>query len=75
MWIFIIAIFFGLCYASLLYLFKKKEQYGKTLTALLFTLRFIVVSLLVIVFFNPYIKTKEKTIEPSTIIIAQDNST
>ena len=75
MWIFIIAIFLGLCYASLLYLFKKEGHYSKPLTILLFSLRFIVVSLLVIVFFNPYIKTTKKTIDPSTIIIAQDNST
>ena len=74
MWIFIIAIFFGLCYASLLYLFKNKDLYSKTLTALLFTLRFIVASALIVLFFNPYIKMKKKTIEHSTIIIAQDNS-
>ena len=75
MWIFTIAILIGLFYAGLLYIFNKNQHYSKPLTILLFTLRFIVVSLLVIVFFNPYIKTKEKTIEPSTIIIAQDNST
>ncbi len=75
MWIFVIAIFFGLCYASLLYLFNKKQHYGKTLTIFLFTLRCLATSLLVLLFFNPFIKTKEKTIEPSTIIIAQDNST
>ena len=75
MWIFVIAIFFGLCYASLLYLFNKKQHYGKTLTIFLFTLRCLASSLLVLLFFNPFIKTREKTIEPSTIIIAQDNST
>ena len=74
MWIFIIAIIFGLCYASLLYIFNKKQHYGKTLTSFLFILRCIVVSLLVILFFNPYIKIKKKTTEPSTIVIAQDNS-
>ena len=74
MWIFIIAIIFGLCYASLLYIFNKKQHYGKTLTSFLFILRCVVVSLLVILFFNPYIKIRKKTTEPSTIIIAQDNS-
>ncbi len=75
MWIFIIAITIGLLYAGLLYISNKSQHYGKTLTALLFTLRFIVASALIILFFNPYIKMKKKTIEPSTIIIAQDNST
>ena len=75
MWIFIIAIFCGLCYASLLYVFKKKHHYDKTLTIFLFTLRCIITSLLVLLFFNPFIKTKKRSIEPSTIIIAQDNST
>ncbi len=75
MWIFVIAIFFGLCFASILYLFNNKQHYSKSLTILLFTLRFISVSLVILLFFNPYIKIKQKTVEPSTIIIAQDNST
>ena len=74
MWIFVIAILFGLCFASLLYLFNKKQHYSKSLTLLLFTLRFISVSFIIVLFFNPYIKIKQKTVEPSTIIIAQDNS-
>ena len=75
MWIFVIAIFFGLCFASLLYLFNKKQHYSKSLTTLLFILRCTATSLLVILFFNPFFKIKKKTIEPATIIIAQDNST
>ena len=74
MWILIIAIFLGLCYASLLYLLNKKQHYSTTLTIFLFTLRCISTSLLILLFFNPFIKTKKRTIEPSTIIIAQDNS-
>ena len=74
MWILIIAIIIGFLYAGLLYILNKNQHYGKTLTALLFTLRFIVTSALVVLFFNPYIKMKKKTTEPSTIIIAQDNS-
>jgi ABC-type amino acid transport system permease subunit len=50
MWIFVIAIFFGLCFASLLYLFNKKQHYSKSLTFLLFILRFTATSLLVILF-------------------------
>ena len=75
MWIFVIAIFFGLCFASLLYLFNKKQHYSKSLTFLLFILRFTATSLLVILSFNPFFKIKKKAIEKSTIIIAQDNST
>ena len=75
MWIVIIAITIGLLYAGLLYLHNKKQHYNRILTILLFTLRCFVASLLVILFFNPYIKLKQKTLEPSTIIIAQDNST
>ena len=75
MWIFVIAIFFGLCFASLLYLFNKKQHYSKSLTILLFILRCTATSLLVILFFNPFFKIKKKAIEKSTIIIAQDNST
>ena len=74
MWIIITAILTGLCYASLLYLFNKSQHYGKALTTTLFILRAVVVSLLVLLFFNPYIKKKTNKIEPATIIIAQDNS-
>ena len=74
MWIIITAILTGLCYASLLYLFNKSQHYGKALTTTLFILRAVVVGLLVLLFFNPYIKKKTNKIEPATIIIAQDNS-
>ena len=74
MWIIITAILTGLCYASLLYLFNKSQHYSKALTTTLFILRTVVVGLLVLLFFNPYIKKKTNKIEPATIIIAQDNS-
>ena len=68
------AILTGLCYASLLYLFNKGQHYSKTLVTTLFILRTIVVGLLILLLFNPYIKKKTDSIEPATIIIAQDNS-
>ena len=74
MWIIITAILTGLCYASLLYLFNKSQHYSKALTTTLFILRAVVVGLLVLLFFNPYIKKKTNKIESATIIIAQDNS-
>lgn len=74
MWIIITTILTGLCYASILYLFNKNQHYGKALTTTLFILRAVVVGLLVLLFFNPYIKKKTNKIEPATIIVAQDNS-
>lgn len=74
MWITIIAIIIGFIYAGLLYIRNKNQHYGKTLSAFLFILRTLATALTVLIFFNPYIKIKKKTIEPSTIIIAQDNS-
>ena len=69
MWIIITTILTGLCYASLLYLFNKSQHYGKALTTTLFILRAVVVGLLFLLFFNPYIKKKTNKIEPATIII------
>lgn len=74
MWMVITAIITGLCYASLLYLFNKSQHYGKTLATILFILRTAAVGILIMLFFNPYIKKKNTKIEPATIIIAQDNS-
>lgn len=74
MWIYLIAILIGLCYASLLYLLNKRQHYSKTLTVILFVLRTVVVSIVVLLFFNPFFKHKTNKIEQSTIIVAQDNS-
>lgn len=74
MWIFLTAILTGICYASLLYLFNKKLHYDKKLTTILFILRSIIISLLVLLLFNPFLKNKNNHIEQATIIIAQDNS-
>ena len=72
MWLVILAFAIGLVYASLLYLFSKK--YSKMLTVLLFSLRTIVVTTVVMLFVNPYIKQKTYKIEQPIVIIAQDNS-
>lgn len=74
MWIYVISILTGLCLSSILYLFNKRQHYGITLTVILFVLRSIAASLLVLILFNPYIKSKVKNIEPATIVLAQDNS-
>lgn len=70
----IIAIAAGLVYAGLLYLFNRRQHYGKTLTAMLFALRFIVVAVVMMLFFNPYIKQKTNKIEQPIIVFARDNS-
>ena len=72
MWLVILAFAIGLVYASLLYLFSKK--YSKMLTVLLFSLRTIVVTTVVMLFVNPYIKQKTYKIEQPIVIFAQDNS-
>ena len=74
MLVFIIAIFTGLCYAALLYFRNKKQHYGKTLTTILFILRTVTVSIVVLLFFNPFLKIKNYKEEAATIIVAQDNS-
>lgn len=70
----IIAIAAGLVYAGLLYLFNRRQHYGKTLTAILFALRFVVVAVVMMLFFNPYIKQKINKIEQPIIVFANDNS-
>lgn len=74
MLVFIIAIFTGLCYATLLYFRNKKQHYGKALTTILFILRTVTVGIVVLLFFNPFLKIKNYKEEAATIIVAQDNS-
>lgn len=74
MLIYIIAIITGLFFASILYISNKKQHYGKILTATLFFIRAAVVSIIVLLFFNPYFKHKNNKVEQATIVIAQDNS-
>lgn len=74
MLIYIVAILIGLVCASLLYVSNERLHYGKILTAVLFFIRAFVVAMLVLLFFNPYLKHKNNKIEQATIIIAQDNS-
>jgi len=70
----IIAIATGFAYAGLLYILNRRQHFGKTLTAILFALRFIVVAVVMMLFFNPYIKQKINKIEQPIIVFARDNS-
>ena len=69
MLIYIVAILIGLVCASLLYVSNERQHYGKILTAVLFFIRAFVVAMLVLLFFNPYLKHKNNKIEQATIII------
>lgn len=74
MMIIIVSILIGICFAALLYVSNKKQHYGKFLNIILFIIRSLATSIVILLFFNPYLKIKNKVIEPSTIILAQDNS-
>ena len=70
MWSVLIALSVGIVFASLLYLFNKKQA----LAPLLFAIRTIAAALLTLLLINPIIKNKSKIIEQPIIIIAQDIS-
>lgn len=70
----IIAIAIGLAYAGLLYGLNRKLHYGKSLTAVLFALRSIVVAVVMMLLLNPYIKQKINKIDQPIIVFAEDNS-
>ena len=72
MWLVLPALAISLAYASLLYLFSRK--YSKPMTILLFSLRTVVVAIVVMLFINPYIKQTINKIEQPIVILAQDNS-
>ncbi len=71
---YLVALLSGLAVSSLLYLFNKKHHYGKGLTALLFALRTLIVGIVVLLLFNPFMRQKVSVVEQPTILIAQDNS-
>jgi len=73
-WYVPVVILTGLAYASVLYFKNKKNKLGKVLTALLFVLRFVAVSVLAFLLLSPFIKTKSRQLEKPTIIIGIDDS-
>ena len=64
----------GLLFAALLYFRNKNNKLSKPLTAFLFILRFISISLITFLLLSPYIKTRIKNIEKPVIIVGIDNS-
>ena len=70
----VVAVAVGVALASVLYLFNRRQPYGKGLTVTLFALRFLIGSLVTLLIFNPYVRQKISVVEPSTLVVAHDNS-
>jgi len=73
-WLFILCLLAGGLYASVLYYKNKKEEFSKSLIRLLFSVRFILVTLICFFLLSPTIKTTTKITEKPILIFAQDNS-
>ncbi|OFY71333.1 MAG: hypothetical protein A3G23_04025 [Bacteroidetes bacterium RIFCSPLOWO2_12_FULL_37_12] len=56
------------------FLYPKKEKWGKKLRWLLFFLRFFTVTLLLILFLKPYLRVEEKIYENPVLVVGIDNS-
>ncbi len=73
-WTVIPVLFAGLIYAGLLYYRNKSNKIGFGWIAVLFTLRFLAVSLLAFLLLSPFIRNKKKIIEKPIVILGFDNS-
>jgi len=73
-WAFVIPVFVGLLFASLLYLKNKNNKISTKWWAFLFVLRFLSTALLSLLLLNPFVKTIIKHIQKPKIILAIDNS-
>ena len=73
-WMFALSLLAGLAAAALLYVRNKRQHYGKALTAILFVLRTLLVSIVVLLLFNPLIRQRFSSVETPTIVLAHDNS-
>lgn len=74
-WYFIFCVILGAILAFLLYRKDKKlSEFSKLTKGVLFSLRFLCISLLAAMLLSPLLKYFNKTVEKPIIIIAQDNS-
>ncbi len=73
-WMLFVALLAGCLPAGLLYLWNRKQHYGKPLTIVLFVLRALMGATVVLLLFNPYISQKLKQVEQPVIVVAHDNS-
>lgn len=73
-WYIPLVILTGVAYASILYFRNRKNKLGRILTIILFSLRFLAVSVLAFLLLSPFIKTKSRQLEKPVIVIGIDNS-
>lgn len=64
----------GIIYAGILYWANPSNRMGKSTTAVVFILRFVVVTSLLALLMSPYLLRLKKETEPPVILIAHDNS-
>ena len=73
-WFLLLVILIGLAYAALLYSYNRKNKLGNALTVILFSFRFIAVSILAFLLLSPFLKTRSKQLEKPIIVFGIDNS-
>ncbi len=73
-WMLVVALLAGMAAAGLLYFRNKKQHYGKALTIILFALRTLLVGLVVLLLFNPYVRQQFSSVEQPVVVVAHDNS-
>lgn len=73
-WMLLLALLSGVAAAALLYVANKKQHYGKALTIILFGLRTLLVGMVVLLLFNPYVRQQFSAVEPPIVVLAHDNS-
>lgn len=73
-WFILLCLLAGLVYAWLLYQPPGKQPWSLFKNRLLFSLRFLLVSLLALLLLGPYVKQLKRTYEEPTLVIAVDNS-
>ena len=73
-WLFIFCLLAGGLYASILYYKNRKEDFTKTISRILFIVRFFCITLITFFLLSPLIKIITRTKEKPVLIIAQDNS-
>ncbi len=73
-WAVLLCILAGALYAGLLYFREKRFAEGKILLPALTGLRFLAVTLIALLLTEPMLRYFEREIEPSTVVIAADNS-
>ena len=74
-WLLSLCVWVGLAYATGLYFFgTSKESWSTQFKFLLASMRFLVVSVLVLLLFQPLLETLETRVEKPVVVLARDNS-